>query len=113
MKLPRRKFLHLAAGAAALPAIPHIASAQTYPTRPLTLVVGFAAGGPSDVAGRIIAQRMSEILGQQVVVENLAGAGGTVGSLRVAMATPDGPIVNGVNWMAPSHRMEHDHRSGL
>jgi tripartite-type tricarboxylate transporter receptor subunit TctC len=66
------------------------ARAQTYPTRPLTLIVPFAPGGPSDVAGRIIAQRMSEILGQQVVVENLSGAGGTVGSVRVAKAMPDG-----------------------
>src|SRR3954471_20911295 len=65
-------------------------SAQTWPTRPLTLVVPFAAGGPSDVAGRIIAQRLTEILGQQVVVENPSGAGGTIGSSRVAKAEPDG-----------------------
>jgi tripartite-type tricarboxylate transporter receptor subunit TctC len=65
-------------------------SAQTWPTRPLTLVVPFAAGGPSDVAGRIIAQRLTEILGQQVVVENPSGAGGTLGSSRVAKAAPDG-----------------------
>src|SRR5712671_6619464 len=91
MKLPhRRQFMHLAAGAAALPAVSRIVWAQAYPTRPLTLVVPFAAGGPSDVAARIIGQRMSEILRQQVVVENLTGAGGTVGSLRVAKATPDG-----------------------
>ena len=90
MKPPRRTFLHLVAGATTLAAVTHIASAQTYPTRPLTLVVPFAAGGPSDVAARIVAQRMSEILGHQVVVENPAGAGGTVGSLRVARAPPDG-----------------------
>jgi tripartite-type tricarboxylate transporter receptor subunit TctC len=90
MKLPRRKFLHLAAGAAALAAMPHIASAQSYPTRQLTLVVPFAAGGPSDVVARIVAQRMTEILSQPVVVENPVGAGGTVGSLRVAKAMPDG-----------------------
>src|SRR6476620_3636526 len=65
-------------------------SAQTWPTRPLTLVVPFAAGGPSDVAGRIIARRLTEILGQQVVVENPSGAGGTLGSSRVAKAEPDG-----------------------
>ena len=65
------------------------AVAQSWPTRPLTLVVPFAAGGPSDVAGRIIAQRMSELLGQQVVVENPSGAGGTLGS-RVAKSVPDG-----------------------
>jgi tripartite-type tricarboxylate transporter receptor subunit TctC len=90
MKLPGRIFLHLATGTAVFAAISHIVSAQTYPTRPLTLIVPFAAGGPSDVAGRIIAQRMSEILGQQVVVENPSGAGGTVGSLRVAKAAADG-----------------------
>ena len=90
MKLPRRKFLHLAAGAAALPTLSRVAWAQTYPTRTLTLLVPFAAGGPSDVAGRVIAQRMSEVLGRQVVVENLSGAGGTVGSARVARAAPDG-----------------------
>ena len=90
MKLPRRRFLHLASIAAAVVAIPHNANAQAYPTRPLTLVVPFAAGGPSDVAGRIIGQRLSEVLGQQVVVENTAGAGGTIGSLRVARAKPDG-----------------------
>jgi tripartite-type tricarboxylate transporter receptor subunit TctC len=79
--------------AVALPAIVNVtapAVAQSWPTRPLTLVVPFAAGGPSDVAGRIIAQRLSEVLGQQVVVENPSGAGGTLGSSRVARAAPDG-----------------------
>jgi tripartite-type tricarboxylate transporter receptor subunit TctC len=71
-------------------AAPGTASAQNWPTRPLTLVVPFAAGGPSDVAGRILAQGLSDVLGQQVVVENPSGAGGTVGSLRVAKAPPDG-----------------------
>src|SRR5215470_2762699 len=66
------------------------AQAQNWPTRPLTLVVPFAAGGPSDVAGRIIAQRLGEVLGQQVVVDNPSGAGGTVGSTRVSKAPPDG-----------------------
>src|SRR5262245_38204540 len=66
------------------------AAAQSWPTRPVTLVVPFAAGGPSDVAGRIIAQRLGEVLGQQVIVENPSGAGGTVGSSRVAKAPPDG-----------------------
>jgi tripartite-type tricarboxylate transporter receptor subunit TctC len=90
VKLPRRRFLHLAAGAAAALALPRIASALDYPTRPLTLIVSFAAGGPSDVAGRVIAQRMSEVFGQSVVVENLSGAGGTIGSAHVAKALPDG-----------------------
>jgi tripartite-type tricarboxylate transporter receptor subunit TctC len=66
------------------------AVAQDWPSRPLSLIVPFAAGGPSDVAGRIIAQAMSEQLGQQVVVENPSGAGGTLGSVRVAKAEPDG-----------------------
>src|SRR5215475_5134463 len=66
------------------------APAQNWPSRPLTLVVPFAAGGPSDVAGRILAQGLSDVLGQQAVVENPSGAGGTVGSLRVAKAPPDG-----------------------
>jgi tripartite-type tricarboxylate transporter receptor subunit TctC len=90
VKLPRRKLLHLAAGTAAAQALPRIASALDYPTRPLTLIVPFAAGGPSDVAGRVIAQRMSEVFGKTVVVENLSGAGGTIGSARVAKAPPDG-----------------------
>jgi tripartite-type tricarboxylate transporter receptor subunit TctC len=71
-------------------AVTQTAAAQSFPSRPLTLVVPFAAGGPSDVAGRIVAQGLSEKLGQQVVVENPAGAGGTLGSLRVAKAPPDG-----------------------
>jgi tripartite-type tricarboxylate transporter receptor subunit TctC len=74
----------------ALFALAGAAAAAEWPSRPLTLVVPFAAGGPSDVAGRIIAQDLSGTLGQQVVVENPSGAGGTVGSLRVAKAAPDG-----------------------
>src|SRR5207244_4599768 len=74
----------------ALFALAGTATAAEWPNRPLTLVVPFAAGGPSDVAGRILAQGLSEKLGQQVVVENPSGAGGTVGSLRVAKAAPDG-----------------------
>jgi hypothetical protein len=76
MKLPRRTFLHLAAGAAALPAVSGIARAQTYPTRPITMIVPFAAGGPTDVLGRILAERMRAALGQTVIVENSTGAGG-------------------------------------
>jgi len=74
----------------ALLALPGTAATQNWPSRPLTLVVPFAAGGPSDVAGRILVQGLSDVLGQQVVVENPSGAGGTVGSLRVAKAPPDG-----------------------
>ena len=75
---------------AALIAFAGTASAQTYPTKPVTMIIPFAAGGPTDVLGRIMAQRMSEILGQQVVVENVGGAGGMTGSKRVADAQPDG-----------------------
>jgi len=90
LKLPRRKFLRLAAGAAALPAMPYIARAQVYPTRPVTLIVPFAAAGPTDVAARIIGEHMSRTLGQRLVVENVVGAGGTTGSLRAMRANPDG-----------------------
>jgi tripartite-type tricarboxylate transporter receptor subunit TctC len=74
MKLPRRKFLHLAAGAAALPAVSRFARAQAYPTRPVRWIVGFAAGGPADIVARLMAQWLSEWLGQQFVVENRVGA---------------------------------------
>src|SRR4249920_4163094 len=90
MKLLRRQFLHLAAGAAAPPTVLRFAWAQTYPTRPMTMIVPFAAGGPQDVLGRLMAQRMSEILGKQIVVENIGGAGGVTGSKRVADAQPNG-----------------------
>ena len=83
-------WLRLSVLGCALLAVTQTAAAQSFPSRPLTLVVPFAAGGPSDVAGRIVAQSLSEKLGQQVVVENPAGAGGTLGSLRVAKAPPDG-----------------------
>src|SRR6185369_17288363 len=90
MKLPRRTFLHLAAGTAAFPAVSRFAWAQAYPNRPMTMIVPFAAGGPQDVLGRLIAHRMSETLGQQIVVENVGGAGGITGSKRVADARPNG-----------------------
>ena len=91
MKLPdRRKFLHLAAGAAALPALSSVAQAQAWPNRPVRLVVGFPAGGGADAAARIIAQRFSEVWGQQVVIENKGGAGGNIAIDAVAHASPDG-----------------------
>ena len=90
MNLPRRKFLHLAAGAAALPAVPRFACAQTYPTRPVRLIVAFPAGGTSDIVARVIGQRLSEQLGQQFVVENRPGAGGNIGTEAVVRSAPDG-----------------------
>jgi tripartite-type tricarboxylate transporter receptor subunit TctC len=90
MKLPRRRFLHLAAGAAAFPAISRIARAQTYPTRPVHLVVGFAAGQGADIIARLMGQWLSERLGQHFIIENRPGAGGIVGTEAVVRAPPDG-----------------------
>jgi tripartite-type tricarboxylate transporter receptor subunit TctC len=90
MKLPRRSFLHLAAGAAALPAVTRIARAQTYPTRPVRIIVGSPPGGPSDIAARLVSQWLSERLGQPFVVDNRAGAGGNIASEAVVRAPADG-----------------------
>jgi tripartite-type tricarboxylate transporter receptor subunit TctC len=91
MKLQRRRFLRLAAGAAALPVVAPIARAQTtYPTRPITVVVPYAAGGATDTLARVMAERMKRSLGQPVIVENVTGAGGTIAVGRVARAAPDG-----------------------
>jgi tripartite-type tricarboxylate transporter receptor subunit TctC len=90
MMLQRRQFLHLTAGVAALPAMQRIARAQTYPTRPITIIVPFAAGGTGDLVVRIVGEHLSRMLGQQFVVENVVGAGGTIGSTRVMRANPDG-----------------------
>jgi tripartite-type tricarboxylate transporter receptor subunit TctC len=79
MKFVRRQFLHLAAGATALPAVSRITWAQTYPSRPITMVVPFAAGGSTDVIARMMAERMKSSLGQPVIVENVTGAGGNPG----------------------------------
>ena len=90
MKLLRRNFLYLAAGAAALPVVSRIAWAQTYPVRPVTIIVPVAPGGTTDVAARIIGEYMARLLGQQFIVENVPGAGGTTGSTRAMRARPDG-----------------------
>ncbi len=91
MNLPhRRRFLHLAAGAAALPALPRIARAQPYPTRPVRLIVGYVPGGATDITARLIAQWLTERLGQPVIVENRAGAANNIATEAVANASPDG-----------------------
>jgi len=90
MKLPRRQFLHLAAGAAALPAVSRIARAQDYPTRPVRIIVPFPAGQATDTVARIVGQSLSERLGQQLVLENRTGAGGNIGTETVVRAAPDG-----------------------
>jgi len=90
MKPPRRKVLHLAAGAAALPAVSRVARAQTYPTRPVRIVVGFAAGGSTDIGARVIGQWLQERLGQPFVIENRPGAGTNIATETVVRAPPDG-----------------------
>ena len=90
MKLPRRQFLHLAAGAIALPTVPRIARAQAYPAKPVRLIVGYAPGGGTDILARLIGQWLSEHLGQPFVIENRPGASTTIGTEVVVRATPDG-----------------------
>src|SRR5262245_26780310 len=90
MRLPRRKFLHLAAGAAALPPLASVAGAQAYPSRPVGLIVPFGSAGATDITGRIIGQWLSERLGQSFVIENRPGAGSNVGTEAVVRSTADG-----------------------
>src|SRR5215470_16414395 len=90
MKLPRRQFLHLAAGAAALPAVSRFALAQAYPSRPVRIIVKFPAGQATDTIARLMGQSLSERLGQPFVIENRTGAGGNIGTESVVRATPDG-----------------------
>jgi len=100
MSLPRRQFLRLAAGAATLPIFPRIALAQTYPSRPVRIIVGFPAGGGVDMLGRLIGQWLSERLGQSFIIENRPGAGTNIGTEAVVKAPPDGYtllLVNSAN----------------
>src|SRR6201746_2445518 len=90
MKFPRRTFLDLAVGAAALPALPRIARAQAYPSRLVRIIVGFPAGGATDIQARLMGQWLSDRLGQQFIIENRAGASGNIGTEAVAKAPADG-----------------------
>jgi tripartite-type tricarboxylate transporter receptor subunit TctC len=90
MKLPRRQFLHLAAGAAALPAVSRIARAQAYPTRPVRIIVPFTPAGSTDIVARLMGQWLSERLGQQFVIDNRPGSGGNIGTETVVRASADG-----------------------
>ena len=90
MKLPRRRFLHLAAGAAALPVLSQVARAQSYPTRPVRFIVPLAPGGGLDFVARVVGNYLSHTIGQQVIVDNRVGAGGMLGVETVAKGVPDG-----------------------
>jgi tripartite-type tricarboxylate transporter receptor subunit TctC len=90
MKLPRRRFLHLAAGAAALPAVSRIAKAETYPSRPVRFIIGYTPGGSADITARLMGQWLTERLGQPFIVESRAGAGSNIGTEAVIRSAPDG-----------------------
>ena len=122
MKPARRQLLRLMAGVAVLPAAQRIAKAQTYPTRPITIIVPFAPGGGTDVSARVVGEHMSRTLGQQFVIENFPGAGGTTGSIRAMRAIPDGytiemghigttPSRSGSTPSSPTSRMSISNRS--
>ena len=98
MKLPRRRFLQLATGAIASPAVQRVARAQAYPSRPVTIVVPYAAGGPTDTIARVVAEGMRSALQQPVIIENVTGAAGTIGVGRVARAAPDGYTISIGQW---------------
>jgi tripartite-type tricarboxylate transporter receptor subunit TctC len=99
MKLPRRQFLHLAAGAAALPAVSRVAWPQAYPSRPVRIIVPFAPAGSTGIVARLTGQWLSEPLGQQFVIENRPGGGGNIGTEAVVRASPDGyTLLLGRRW---------------
>ena len=98
MTIPRRRFLQLVAGVAAFPVVSRVARAQTYPSRPITLIVPYPAGGPTDTIARLLGERMRTSLGQPVVIENVAGAGGNIGVGRVARAAADGYTLGIGHW---------------
>jgi tripartite-type tricarboxylate transporter receptor subunit TctC len=98
MEIRRRQFLHLAAGVAALPAVSRVARGQTYPSRPITMIVPFAPGGATDVIGRMMVERMRASLGQTVIIENVTGAWGSIGVGRAARGAPDGYLLSIGQW---------------
>jgi tripartite-type tricarboxylate transporter receptor subunit TctC len=100
MMIARRRFLQFAGACIATPALPCFAQAQSYPSRPITMIVPYAAGGPTDTVGRTVAERMHVELGQPIVLENVTGAAGSIGLGRVARAAPDGYTIEVGNWSA-------------
>jgi len=98
VKCSRRKFLNLTTGAAVLPIASRVAGGETYPSRPITMVVGFPPGGPTDTLARILGEAMQRSLGQTVVVETVSGASGTIATGRVARGSPDGYTIVIGNW---------------
>src|SRR5262245_62736686 len=98
MGVPRRRFVYLTAAAAMLTAATGVTEAQVYPSRPITMVVPFPAGGAATTLARLLAEHMRGSLGQPVIVENVPGAGGTIGVGRVARAAPDGSVLSFGNW---------------
>jgi len=98
MRPSRRTFLHLAVGAAALPPVSRFAWAQTYPTRPITIIVPYPAGGGADAVLRVMVERMRTLLGQPIIIENVSGGSGNIGTGRVARAAPDGYTLGIGNW---------------
>src|SRR5262245_59300834 len=114
MKLPRRQFLHLAAGAAALPAVSRIAWAQAYPTRPVRIIVGFPAGGQIDIIARLIGQWLSDRLDQQFFIDNRPGAASNIAAEAVVRSPADGYtlfLANGTNAVNATERLVWNHRS--
>jgi tripartite-type tricarboxylate transporter receptor subunit TctC len=111
MKLPRRKFLHLAAGAAALPVVSRLAWAQTYPTRPVRWIVGYPAGGGTDIFIRLLGQSLSERLGQSFVIENRSGAAGNIATETVVRAPADGYTLLGTDAAAAINATLYDNLS--
>ena len=108
---PPSQFLHLAAGAAALPVVSRIARAQAYPTRPVRIVVGFPAGNASDIVARLAGQALSERLGQQFIIENRPGAGGNIGTEVVVNAPPDGYTLLSISPSATTNGALYDNLS--